>query len=135
MPLDTLSVVVRYLKNRCQLRLTVMMADPDEADDAAIEEDYAIDWSTTNFKVRRRVFKKSMKLYFYLLLRFAGPAFIIIGYLTCTYLWSSVVMRSVSTTRNDVYYAQQRRVLVHTYNYQGEVVVLHMTVRAVLRVS
>ena len=77
-------------------------------------EDVPRDWSTTSFKVRRRVFRKSLKLYFYLLWKFAGPVFGIIFYITTLWGWTSVVMSGVQNVKDEVYYAQQRRVLVRT---------------------
>lgn len=58
------------------------------------------------------MFRKSLKLYFYLLLKFAGPSFGIILYLATLYMWDSLVMQSIQFTKNEVYFAQQRRVLV-----------------------
>ncbi len=63
-------------------------------------------------QVRRRVFRKSLKLYFYLLLKFAGPAFGIILYLAGMYLWNATVMAQIEHSKNNIYYAQQRRALV-----------------------
>lgn len=75
------------------------------------------DWSTTNFKVHRRVFRKSLKLYFYLLLKFAGPAFGIVLYLTALFFWDTSVMKSIQFAKNQVYYAQQLRATTHLLDY------------------
>ena len=72
------------------------------------------DWSKTQFKVRRRMFKKSLRSYFILLVKFAGPAFAIVGYLTAVYFWDSAIMHGVREGKYEVYYGQQRRVMVHT---------------------
>ena len=70
------------------------------------------DWSKTQFKVRRRVFKKSLKSYFMLLTRFAGPAFGIVFYLMAVFFWDVSIMSSVQPAKFEVFYAHQRRVLV-----------------------
>ncbi len=69
-------------------------------------------------QVRRRVFRKSLKLYFYLLLKFAGPAFGIILYLAGMYLWDALVMNQIEFAKDQVYYSQQRRVLVSSCEMQ-----------------
>jgi hypothetical protein len=63
-------------------------------------------------QVNRRVFRKSLRLYIVLLAKFAGPCFGVLMYLAVLYAWDQAVMSSVVNAHNDVYYAQQRRVLV-----------------------
>lgn len=138
--LDVPIVVVRYLKQRCQDRLEILTELEGDNElppgELIYEDDKARDWSTTNFKVllshstcpvyseqycvflyqvRRRVFRKSLKLYFYLLLKFAGPAFGIVCYLTMMYLWDTIIMDSIQFAKNNAYYTQQRRVLVRLF--------------------
>ncbi len=51
-----------------------------------------------------------------LLLKFAGPCFGVLLYLTVVYIWDKTVMASVSQSHTQVLYAQQRRVQVHVLN-------------------
>jgi hypothetical protein len=60
------------------------------------------------------VFRKSLKLYLQLLLKFAGPCFGILAYLTLLYLVDRTVLSSLQQSQEQVYYSQQRRVLVST---------------------
>ena len=62
--------------------------------------------------MNRRVFRKSLRLYILLLLKFAGPCFGVLLYLTILYVWDKSVMSSVAQSPDQVYYAQQRRALV-----------------------
>ena len=89
-----------------------MLSETDSDAPNARVFDESPDWKSTSFKIRKRVFRKSLRLYFFLLFKFAGPAFVIILYLSSVFLWDRTVMSTVQYTNRQVYYAQQRRVLV-----------------------
>lgn len=116
-------VVVRHLRSRAQARLTSLLHsdDSDSSDDAAGADVKELNWSHTAFaSVRRRQYLKSSRLYFRMLLRFAGPAFAILAYLFAIFLWDRAVLMSTRATTHEVHYATLREVAVHRFDYQGE---------------